>query len=52
MLTINQLIKIVIGIFVVVAVVFGVVLISKNFIDFFGGLQGNSSVESFLILLK
>ncbi len=52
MLTINQLIKIIIGIFVVVAVVFGVVLISRNFIDFFGGLQGNSSAGFFLSLIK
>jgi len=52
MLTINQLIKIIIGIFVVAAVVFGLVLISRNFIDFFGGLSGNESAQLILGLLK
>ena len=52
MLTINQLIKIIIGIFVVVAVVFGVAVIANRFIDFFGGLQGNETPQFLLSLLK
>lgn len=39
-LTIGQLIKIVIGLFVVVAVIFGIYMFGQNFADFFKNLPG------------
>lgn len=52
-LTINQLIKIILGVVVVVAVVGGLYLFFKNYvIDFFKNLVGGEISESFLILLK
>ncbi len=53
-LTINQLIKIIIGILVVVAVVAGIYLIFKNtFIEFIKGLpSGNSTIKSFMVLIR
>jgi len=51
-LTINQLIKIIIGIFVVVVVVLGLYFIFKNkIIDFFGNLPGGE-VDLILSFLK
>ena len=51
-LTINQLIKIIVGIFVVAVVVAGLYLFFKNYvIDFFQNLGGNYS-EVFLSLIK
>ncbi|MCK5043893.1 hypothetical protein KAR52_02740 [Candidatus Pacearchaeota archaeon] len=52
-LTINQLIKIILGIFVVVAVVGGLYLFFKNsVIDFFKNLFGNNSTKFIFALLK
>jgi len=52
-LTINQLIKIIIGIFVVVVVVGGVYLFFKNYVlDFFKNVLGGETSEIFLGLLK
>lgn len=43
-LTVNQLIKIILGVLVVVAVILGLYLAFKNqIIDFFENLPGNSS---------
>lgn len=50
-LTINQLIKIIIGILVFVAVVTGIyLLVKRNVIDFFGGIPSNIT-ELFLSLI-
>ncbi len=53
-LTINQLIKIIIGVFVFVAVVTGLYLFFRNYvIDFINNLMGgNESSKVFLNLLK
>lgn len=53
-LTISQLIKIILGVLVVVAVVTGLYLFFKNqVIDFFQGFGGNTSIpEIFLGILK
>jgi hypothetical protein len=52
-LTINQLIKIILGIFVVVAVVGGLYLFFKNnVIDFFKNILGDNSTKFILFLLK
>lgn len=52
-LTISQLIKIILGIFVVVAVVIGIYLFFRNYvIDFIKNLMGNESSKVFLNLLK
>ena len=52
-LTINQLIKIIIGIFVFVVVVGGVYFFFKNYvIDFFKNTFGNESSQIILSLLK
>ncbi|MDP2673187.1 MAG: hypothetical protein Q8O84_05225 [Nanoarchaeota archaeon] len=52
-LTIGQLIKIILGIFVVVAVVGGLYLFFKNnIIDFFRNLPGNESVGVIFGLIK
>ena len=51
-LTINQLIKIIIGVLVVALVVGGLVLVSNNFTGFFKSLPGNDSSKLFLNLLK
>ena len=51
-LTINQLIKIIIGIFVVVVVVGGVYLIFKGkILDFFRGLPTGAVIKLFFSLL-
>ena len=53
MLTIEQLIKIILGIFVFVAVVLGVYLFFKNYvIDFFKNLGGNETSNIMLFLIK
>ncbi|MDZ4226744.1 MAG: hypothetical protein U1B79_01385 [Candidatus Pacearchaeota archaeon] len=53
MLTIEQLIKIILGIFVFVAVVLGIYLFFKNnVIDFFKNLGGNETAEAILSLIK
>jgi len=52
-LTINQLIKIIIGVFVVVVVVIGIYAFFKNYvIDFFKNMGGGNSSEFFMYLLK
>lgn len=52
-LTIGQLIKIILGIFVVVAVVVGLYFFFKNnVIDFFRGFFGNETSEIWLGVLK
>jgi hypothetical protein len=52
-LEIEQLIKIILGILVVIAVVAGLYLVFKNkVIDFFKGLSVGNSVEFFRILIK
>ncbi|MBS3094053.1 hypothetical protein J4474_00145 [Candidatus Pacearchaeota archaeon] len=52
-LTVSQLIKIIIGIFVFVAVVGGVYLFFKNnFLDFIHNLPGGNSTKLFLGLLE
>ena len=52
-LTVPQLIKIILGVFVVVAVVFGVVLFFREtVIDFFKNLMGGNVAEHILFLLK
>ncbi len=54
-LTINQLIKIILGVFLVVAVVIGIYLFFKNnFIDFIKNLGGGEENASkiFLILIR
>jgi len=49
----EQLIKIILGILVVVAVVAGLYLIFKNKIfDFLKGLSAGNSVEMFMALIK
>jgi len=52
-LTISQLIKIIIGVLVFVAVVIGIYFFFRNqVIDFFKGFAGNSSGGVFWSLLK
>ncbi|MFA5953661.1 MAG: hypothetical protein WC812_03645 [Candidatus Pacearchaeota archaeon] len=54
-ITIEQVIKIILGVFLVVAVVLGVYFIFKDkFIEFFKGLPtgGNASLQNILYLLK
>lgn len=52
-LTIEQLIKILIGVFVVVVVILGIYLIFKgNIIDFFKNLGGNETGGFILGMLK
>lgn len=52
-LTINQLIKIIIGIIVVVVVVAGIYLFFKNYIiNFFKNMPGGNSTGFFWSLLK
>ncbi len=52
-LTIGQVIKIIIGIFVVVVVVGGLYLFFKNYvIDFFKNILGGNSTKLVLFLLK
>ncbi|GBE19800.1 hypothetical protein BMS3Abin17_00529 [archaeon BMS3Abin17] len=52
-LTINQLIKIILGIFVVVVVVMGLYFFFKNYVlDFFNNMGGNGTAELILSLLK
>ena len=52
-LTIGQLIKIILGIFVVVVVGIGVYLFFKNqIIDFFKGLSPENTTGIFLALIK
>ena len=52
-LTINQLIKIIVGIFVVAVVVVGLYLFFKNYVmDFFKNMPGNESSQVILSLLK
>jgi len=52
MLTIEQLIKIILGVFVFVAVVLGIYLFFKNYvIDFFKNLGGNETAKFIYILL-
>ena len=52
-LTINQLIKIILGVFVVVAVVGGLYLFFKNsVIDFFKNIFGNNTAKLIFSLLK
>jgi hypothetical protein len=52
-LQINQLIKIIIGVLVVVVVVGGLYLFFRNYvIDFFRNVFGGEVTESFLVLLK
>lgn len=53
MLTIEQLIKIILGTLVFVAVVLGVYLFFKNYvIDFFKNLGGNETSGAILFLIK
>lgn len=53
MLSIEQLIKIILGIMVFVAVVLGVYLFFKNnILDFFKNLGGNETAEAFLFMIK
>jgi len=53
MLTIEQLIKIIIGILVVVAVIIGISLFFKNYvIDFFKNIAGNSSAKIIFSLFR
>ena len=52
-LTISQLIKIIVGIFVFVVVIGGVYVFFKNYvIDFFKNMLGNESSQIILSLLK
>jgi len=52
-LTTSQLIKIILGIFVVVVVIGGLYLFFKNYvIDFFKNILVENSTKSVLILLK
>ena len=52
-LEIEQLIKIILGILVVVAVIIGVYLVFKNQIfDFFNGISAGKPSEIFIVLLK
>ncbi|MBU0893858.1 MAG: hypothetical protein KKF48_04035 [Nanoarchaeota archaeon] len=52
-LTINQLIKMIIGIFVVVVVVLGLYLFFRNYLfDFFKNIFGGSKTEIILSLIK
>jgi len=52
-LTTEQLIKIILGIFVVAAVVIGLYLVFKNkVIDFFKGLSVGNSAGFFIALIK
>jgi len=52
-LTISQLIKIIIGVFVVIAVIIGVVIFFKDkIIDFFRNLPGGEPAEFFMSLIK
>ncbi len=52
-LTVGQLIKIILGIFVVVAVAIGVYLFFKNqVIDFFKGLSDENTTGMFIALIK
>lgn len=51
-LTIGQLVKIIIGMLVVVAVIIGIYLLFKNsVIDFFNNLGGNSSANKLIFSL-
>ncbi len=53
MLTEEQLIKIILGILVFVAVIAGVYLFFKNYIiDFFNNLGGNPTPRALLIFIK
>lgn len=53
MLSIEQLIKIILGTLVFVAVVIGIYLFFKNYvIDFFKNLGGNSVSNSILFVIK
>lgn len=52
-LQIEQLIKIILGIFVVAAVVIGIYFFFKNsIIDFFKGLSAGNSTKFFISLLR
>jgi len=52
-LTVSQLIKIILGILVVVAVVFAVYLIIKDYvIDFFKNMGGGDAIGGVIALLK
>lgn len=52
-LTIEQIIKLILGIFVVVAVVLGIYLIFKNRImDFFNSLSPGNATKFFMSLIK
>jgi len=53
MLTIEQLIKMILGILVFVAVVLGVYFVFKNkIVDFFNNIGGNEIGKAILFLLK
>ena len=52
MLAISQLIKIILGLAVVVAVVLGVYFFGSYVSDFFGGLSGNESSKLILSLIN
>ncbi|KKK68867.1 hypothetical protein LCGC14_2939750 [marine sediment metagenome] len=52
-LTISQLIKIILGVFVFVLVIIGIYLFFRDtVIDFFKNLSGNETTEIFLGLIK
>ena len=52
-MTIEQLIKLLLGMLVFVAVVTGVYLVFKdNILDFFANIVGNKTGESFLALIE
>jgi hypothetical protein len=52
-LTIEQIIKLILGIFVVVAVILGLYLVFKNnVIEFFNTLSPGNSTKVFLSLIK
>lgn len=52
-LTVDQLIKIILGIFVVIVVIIGIYMLFKNYvIDFFKNIGGNSTGGVILSLLK
>ena len=52
MLAINQLIKIILGIFVVISVALSLYFFGNYITDFFGNLPGGNSSKFTLVLLK
>lgn len=53
MISIEQLIKIILGVLVFIVVVLGIYLFFKNnILDFFKNLGGNEAAQTFLSLIK